>query len=695
MIPPLWLLIAAAAPARATDYALPEPPAVSTATTRLEFTADHLDYASTSTVLHLKGHVDIRESTWTIKADELWLDTRERRARSEGYVLVEDTAAAAAGTSGTFDFVRHTGTLKDPKAGFNQWRVTARSVTLSESRKLDYSAANFTSCDYIPPHYHFHATRLWVVPKKYLFARNVVFFLGPVPLFYSPFFYKSLKPTGFFRFKFQPGYDRRNGAFGKGTVLFDPFPHTYAKLFLDEYASQGFGHGAELQHRDASGRGAVYAYRIKETSTGRERWTMLGEGYQVARTSFSFQARGQVQSDADFNNDYARASLFRVTPELFNNGAVTYRMRRSQLRVSYARRDISGATANKFLKADESAPRLDFQTQSLQVWKLPWLNTFSGSYDNTFLLGRPFIQKTVNGSWEATRTVPLLRGVSLIPRAVYSETYYNRIDQTADFARTTTFRDAFIGRYTGQGTLRWQTPLGDWDLGHLYTARQKSDRFARDAGALDHGVEANITTLADAIRPNRKLLFRLGSGYDHRIFRDRSVGFRERVQPFVADVVYAPSSSLNFSLRDDYSLLEGNRSMVLNGQKGDERGDYLSLGFGYNRLQATQYFENAEFGFAPSSGTWRVVAALRSEAFSNGGPGRLSHLHVFEKEVALIKNWHDFYGRAQIRFRPGGVREVQLRAEIKFGGERPNRAPKRDWEAEWFPERGGPFVDRP
>ncbi len=695
MTPPLLLLALALSSARASDYPLPAPPAVSTATEVLDYTADHLDYASTSTVLHLKGHVVLHESTWTIKSDELWLDTKDRTARSQGYILVESSRAAASGASGSFDFAEHTGVLNETRAGFDQWRVKARRANLSESKKLDYESANFTSCDYIPPHYHFHATKMWVVPKKYMFARNVVFYIGPVPLFYTPFFYKSLEPSGLIRMKLQPGYDRRNGAFVKGTVLLSPWRHTYGKLYLDEYSSQGLGHGAELEHRNGASRAGIWVYHIKETSTRKDRWAAIGDGYQVLASSLAAQFRAEDQSDAAFNNDYSRASLFPLTPQLINNGAITYRMRRSSLRLSYSRLDNS-TSDSKWQKVAESAPRLDFQTQAIKVGKLPWLNTFTGFIDNTYAAGQPFIQRSANGAWEATRTVPLVKGrLSFTPRTLYSETAYNRFDEPADNMSTSTVQDVFVGRLTGEGTLRWRSPVGDWDLDHLYTMRQKADAMARDAGGIDHGVEANITTLTDAIRPNRQVLFRIVSGYDYRIFRDHGIGFRDRVQPITSDVSYAPNSRLNFSLRDAYSLSQGNESLVANAQKGDERGSYASVGFGANKQYNTRYFVNNEFGYAPSSGTWRAAAALRSEVFSNGGPGRVSHLHVFEKEISLTKNWHDFYGRAQIRFRPGGVREFQIRAELKFGKERPDQPPRRDWESEWFPERAGPFVDRP
>src|SRR5206468_11817162 len=99
-----------AAPAQ-SDYELPAPPALSTAT-RLDFEADHVDYDASSATMRLKGRVVVKESTRTIKADELSMDTRARTGRAQGFLLVEDGGSAvAAEDGGFFDFEQKTGEL--------------------------------------------------------------------------------------------------------------------------------------------------------------------------------------------------------------------------------------------------------------------------------------------------------------------------------------------------------------------------------------------------------------------------------------------------------------------------------------------------------------------------------------------------------------------------------------------------------
>ncbi|MBI5630791.1 MAG: LPS-assembly protein LptD [Elusimicrobia bacterium] len=692
----LLLLALGASAARAEDYPLPPPPAASTGTTRLDFVADHLDYTGESPEIHLKGGVKVQESTWTIKAEELWLDPKKNTGRSRGYLLMEDGVSAVYGDSGDFDFAAHSGVLYGSSAGHGDWRVHSKRVRL-KGRRLDYYGADFTSCSYDPkPHYHFHATRLTVIPKKYLLARNAVFFLGPVPLLYSPVIFKSLKPKHWTRWRVQPGYDRRSGAFLKGTLTTELSPGFYSKLFLDYYSAQGLGAGAELEHRQGEdSRGSLFGYRIRETNNGAERWSVSGTEYRAFLSSAAFQGRLQVQSDADFNNHYSRSSLLRVTPELINSGALVYRLPKLTARLSYSRQDTASENRLRYLKAKESAPRLDLQSAQLRLGKSSWLHTFTGFADNSFDRGRTYMEKSLGGGWEGTRGYSVARGVSFVPKLSYREAYLNRFDSLTSFASTATVRDAFIGRYGAQGALTFATPAVTWNAVHSFERRQKPNSIADDAGAIDHGIETNLFTLEDVVRPHRKLLFRAFSGYDFRVFRDHSVGFRDRVQPLVAEVVYTPRSSLNFSVRDDYQLSQGNRSFLFNGQWGEENGNFLGAGAGYNLATGNRYFLSAEFGLSPSTGTWRLTAALRSDMTSSGGLARLSGFRLFEKEIALAKHWHDFYTRTLVRFRPGGVREASIRIDMKFASPTKESVPRRDWESEWFPERRLGGEDRP
>lgn len=698
----LWLL---AMPAAAADYALPPPPPGP----HLDYTAEKVDFDSDHSSLHLSSGVVLRESTWTIKGQDIWVDTARRVGRSDGPILMEDGLSAVYGERGDFDFVKHSGRLERSSSGYADWRIHARLAQLGEDRRLEYKGADFTSCNAVPPDYHFHASAVSVIPKKRMLARNVLFYLGPVPIFYMPFLYKSLNPEHLLRWRTQPGLDGRNGPFAKNTLITSHSETVYSKLFADYYMKQGFGFGGEINRRKGEdSRAVLYGYRIQETSTWDSdgangsrivtsthavRWQMLGDIYQAAGSSNSIQGRFQIQSDADFNNHYARSSSLRVTPDLFNSAAFVHRFSQATARVSWSRYDVADDTHRQYFKTSESLPRLDVNSASLRIGRLPWLNTFTGFADNTYARGRSYLEKSVGAGWQGTRSFQLARGVSFTPSLSYNEIYYNRIEQVG--LSTSPVLDAFIGRWNANGTLRFDTPLGGLDVGHAYQQRLRHATFEQDAPAADKGVELNSLTVSDVYILTPRAWTRLSSGYDFRTYRDHSVGFRERLAPIAAEVNWQAAEKLTFILHEDYQLQEGNRAFLADVHWGDEEGMAVGGSLSQNAADPSIYYGSFDFAIAPSSPTWRLAATVHALAVAHRGVGTLQRGRIFDKELSWTKRWHDFYTKLSGRVRTGGIKEVAIRVDMKFGSANPKQAPRRDWEAEWFPERAGTDEFRP
>jgi len=689
------LALLLAAPAAAEDYALPPPPPGS----HVDYSADKVEFDGEKSTLHLTGGVVLKDSTTTVKGEDLWIDNEHRTGRSDKPVLVSDGVSAVYGETGEFDFAQHTGRLSQASVGAGDWRIHARQARLFGDRRTQYRTADFTSCDRLPPDYHFHASSVSVVPKKRLLAWNTFFYLGPVPLFYTPVFYKSLDPDPTLKWRFQPGYDRRSGYYIKGTLTTRITPHTYSRIFDDYYSNLGFGLGAELDHHSSDdSRGTLFGYRIHEDGTARNRWALFGGDYQKLTPGLSFQGRLQTQSDQTFNNDYVRSDVFRLTPELVNSAALTQVFSKGTVRLIYARDDIQNPATNKYIKSTESLPRLEAQGNPFRLGKLPWLNTFSGFAEDNYTLGRDYRQKSLNGAWNGTRSFNVVRGVSYTPGLTYSETYYNRFDE-ANYAPPVSSQNlnSTIGRWSASNGLRFHTLMGNIDATHTYSKRLKPDGFTEDTGPADKGVEANAVALSDVFVPTFHTWARVATGYDYRTFRDHAPNFDQRIQPITTDLSWQSSPTLIFTAHEDYQLGPGkgsNRSSILDFRWGDVTGPSVGGGVSYNLTTPGTYYQSLDFGLAPSSGSWRLTVGLRTSVVSPGGFSRAHSLALFEKEFTWTRRWHDFYTKVIGRIRPGGVGEITGRVELRFGTG-PDRPPHRDWESEWFPGRANDKDDRP
>ena len=684
----------AAAGGAEADYALPPSPLGGA-----EFSADFLEYfqaESTFTpkgappkgaLLHLSGHVVLKESTWTMRSGRLDIDLDGRKARAYEGVEMDDKENVLYGETGEFDLESRDGKLTLARAGFPPWRIRAAEASVDKEGRAVFRRAHFTSCDDSAEHYFLRSSAVRVVPKKYLYATNVRFYVGKVPVFYSPFLWKSLRSKRLLRARVTPGYDKRNGIYGRSTTLYSFSPALYGRLFLDYYGAQGPAAGSEFQHRASEEvRGALYAYGIREKHSGKERWAVLGDEYATLGSSYAFQGRLQAQSDAEFNNHYARTNAFRVTQELVNGAALVRRTSLGTTRVSYSRKDTQDPARNRFIRRSESMPRLEFQTAPLSLKRSPWLSTLRLFADNHFEEELGFLQRAAGAGVETTRNVALWRGASLTPRLAVSETYQSRWDTLTSLGSTRTYQDTFTGRYELGGNLRLNTPLGYWDGGYEVVRRLKPDTFQDAAGAIDHGVERDLVTLQDTLLPRPGVVMRFGSGYDFRRFRDRELGFRRRVQPFLADLTFLPGRSWQFSLRDEYQLDEGNRAFLAQADWGDREGVFTSLGVTQTLDHPGDTLAGGEFGWGPTHGLWRFGGALRTVVSSEPG-AKVRTAQFFEKEAWVSRDLHDFHVKGLFRSRPGGVFEITARVELRGGDDKERKIVRKDWESEWFPWR--------
>ncbi|HVE14295.1 MAG TPA: hypothetical protein VNI01_12925, partial [Elusimicrobiota bacterium] len=641
----------------------------------MRFEADRFEWeGSTSpakdkrgSLMRLHGHVVVWDSTRTIRAGDLRLNLDERRAWASHGFSLDEGQGGVSGQGGEYDFDRHDGLVLDALGEYPPWRIWSRDATVDDSRKGTFRKSIFTSCDSNPPHYHFRASRVRVSPKKWMYATNVLFYLGRTPVFYTPFLWKSLRPKHVIPARVNPGYDHRNGAFLRTTTAFSVSEAMYGKLFLDYYGALGPGVGSELQfRRSENARGALFAYRIHDKHTGTERWALLGSHFQTLPSSFTFQGRLQAQSDSDFNNHFQRSSAFRVSPELINGAAVARAGTWGTTRILYSRRDVAGSTGT-YRRDNESLPRVEFQSAAFSPKAVPVLLTVDSFADDNYNQARGFQQKSAGAGFAATQTKVLARGVSLTPRVAYHETYEDRRDALTSFGSSQTYRDAFVGAYDAGSNLRVSSPFGAWDAGYAFRRRFKPGTFQEDAGAVDYGIESNLATLQDTIRPNRYTLLRLGGGFDFRRWRDHDPGFRERVVPFLADAAWT-KGLWQLTARDQYQLGEGNRSLILAADRGDRLGTFAGVSGSYNHVNSSEYIAATEFGWAPASSTWRLGGALRYVARGLGGP-EIAALRIYEKELSITRDFHDFHTRLLFRVRPGGVKEAQARVELRLGKE--------------------------
>ncbi len=661
---PAAVLLLACAAAPAAAYELPS----STGTHHVSFEADDAGFNEYTRVIDLRGNVRLEEFSAAgkpqkiVRARSLTVNMSSRTVTAPADFVMDDDTGTVYGRGGFYDYGNSSGEIVDGRFLHRNFIFRGRSVKFDRNGYV-YKKASLTSCDEDPPHYRLRASRIYLSPERYFLAYNTVFFVGKIPVFYFPVIYKPIGGGTPFVSIFRPGYDERNGAFLKSTFVYRVNAETRAKLFLDYFSRRGLGTGGELDFRlPEKSIGDISVYRIKEYELVKDRWGLSGGfWHRLNRFSESDPAQyyGQgffrVLSDPKVNNDFFRSNPFAVSPDEQASVALTRKTNYTVTRLSAYGRETHNYDYSAFKKADSSVPRLDFNTVPFKVLRLPVLNTFTGYLESAKDDGQTFTQKRGNGVWTVTKSVPLVKRLTLSPSVFY--------DQSLFISTASGEADRWVGRYGGSANLRYDRAWGSVDLSYSYKRRQSVNKLSPDSAAPDRGQETSSLASQLFLMPRFNTYYKLGTSVDLRDYYSASL--TKRLAPLYAEVYYAPRPDTDIFAAENYSLHGGSNSFVAQVNVGD-KVNYVGGGVANYSTAPRAWVIGNTFGFRPWRGSlWRAEAVLRYRLLSEGGLN-FSEIKFFEKGLTLYRDFHDFHTRWDFKVRSGGVKEFFFYVSLKM-----------------------------
>lgn len=642
-------------------YELPS----STGSHRVVFSSENGDFNENTRIINLQGSVQLDELgpdnklVKTIKARRLTVDSSSNTVYAPEDFVMNDSSGTTYGKSGVFNYASGTGHINQGHFNYQNFFISGRRVDLTPQRYL-YKKAEITACEETPPHFRIKASRIYLAPDKYFLSYNNFFYVGPVPVLYLPVLYKPF--IGGTPFIIRPGYDQRSGFFLKSTFAYKFNPATRGKLYLDYFSKLGFGTGGELDYREKGKTIAnITMYRIREYGTEADRWGMSG-GYWHRFNRFSesdpatyySQSAYRLLSDPMLNNDFFRNNPFAISPDKQASLAFTRATNTTVTRLSAATRYDRSADLKGFRKVYEASPRLDFQKMPFTVGKLPVLHAFSGFFESAKEAGVPYYQRKGAATWNVSKTVPLVRGLTLLPSAFYNQSLF-----IATSARTT---DQWIGRYGASMNMRYDRLWGSLDMRYSYQARMAVNSFGRDQNAADKGEEVKSLFSQLFITPTFNTYFKAFTTYDMRDGVGGSLS--KRLAPVNMELYHAPGKNLSVYVQDSYKFGQGNDSLVAQIYSGDEK-NYFGLGLANYSNQPNTYVVNQMMGFRlPWAPSWRAEGVLRYKIVRFASAGDKG-LRFFEKSLILYKDFHDFRTSWYFKVRRG-VKEFFFLISLKM-----------------------------
>jgi LPS-assembly protein len=271
--------------------------------------ADALHYENRTSSYLATGKARVVRDGISLLADSIIYNTVTNEMLAKGSVVLEKKGDTVRGSSIRINLDSETGELLQGDLFFRKNNVHIRSQKVVKTGEADYSLerGTFTTCDGDSPSWHFTASNLDVTLEDYATGRNALFYVGDIPLFYTPYIVFPVKverQSGFLMPKI-------GNSTKKGFNLDIPYyvaisPSQDVTLDLDFQSKRGVGAGVDYRYKRRNlSEGALLAYGINDTTKDRFRGALNERQREELSDTLTLQSDVTLLSDRKFFRDYS------------------------------------------------------------------------------------------------------------------------------------------------------------------------------------------------------------------------------------------------------------------------------------------------------------------------------------------------------------------------------------------------------
>ncbi|HOO76268.1 MAG TPA: LPS assembly protein LptD [bacterium] len=171
----------------------PLPTPVVSESSALRCSGDSVRYLSDGKVIVAEGSIFLAYKDIEITADRITVYVDRKEAYAQGGVTLKRGDDFIRAEALRYDFVREEGMVGESTGYFKPMFGQARRIITTDNDQADLQQGTVTTDDYTRPDYYMEASEVTVYFNDYVSIWSPVVYVGGVPVFWLPYFYRSLK----------------------------------------------------------------------------------------------------------------------------------------------------------------------------------------------------------------------------------------------------------------------------------------------------------------------------------------------------------------------------------------------------------------------------------------------------------------------------------------------------------------------
>ncbi|MEW6096373.1 MAG: hypothetical protein AB1567_07605 [bacterium] len=500
--------------------------------------ADHAEYLKIAgeEVITLWGDVKLSSGKMCLEADWVQLNMAQDELLAKGKViLVNEQGRRIESKEAKYNLRTKQGRMKAPYISVKPYYCRGVEACF-ESGTITFYDALLTTCDLPNPHYSLTTAKIIVYPNDKITAKNIFFKVGNIPLFYIPYYSKSLKQRKS-QMVIKSGRSNIKGNSLGVTYNYLFTPKSIGSVHLNFLEAQGLGKGVEHKYwEDGTSHGQSYFYYIHENKKrddvkDTKRWEITAKHLQRFKDITGI-LHLQLLSDKNVTRDYLREERSNAaTWELKNYLAVTKTYSNHTLRLGGERIDLWNDEVEDFKKEFVLLPKLTLQTKSVRKnniysnLKVEVANQIDSATNTHYLKGDVGVNLLKKANFLSDKVVfsPKIGLLGLLKEK----------EKTTGWLNMSLNLRNRIGRYL------------EINLNHNLKKAFTTDEY--------HGVETNALVPTLYMWMSKKIRGEIAGGVNLREHKPLKIT-KARLLPLVADLNLALSDNFVTSLKTTYNF---------------------------------------------------------------------------------------------------------------------------------------------